>query len=227
MNKNWPDPSVWVSDLLHQLRELDAWFVTYEAIRSKRLILTQEDLDQRGIIEPVEPEVTHQYARAVSRVVEALEQLPPFSDGAGLIALKTLRMDIDALDDGSKPARLQPRSGTSNGSGNKGRRKAKANIVSYVLLLEEAGLENAAARDRVVRIFAEQGVKLSASTLFRWTEQIRGASPGDPDAPGLRIVTKNLDGWTSDPGWPFSPEEAEQIIKAVAAGTSISLAHTT
>jgi hypothetical protein len=227
VSEDWPNPSVWVSDLLHQLKGLDRWFVTYEAIRSKRLKLTQDDLDRRGIVEPVEPEVTHQYARAVSRVIEALEQLPPFAGGEGLTALKTLRMDIDALDEGSRPSRLQPRPGTSVGGTNKGRRKAKAHIVSYVLLLEETGLENAAARDIVARIFADNGVQISASSLFRWTEQVQGASSSDPDVTSRRVVARNLAEWKSDERWPFSPQDAEQIIRRIAAGTSISLAHTT
>jgi hypothetical protein len=160
-------------------------------------------------------------------VIEALEELPPFATGEGLIALKTLRMDLDALDEGSKPARLQPRPQTSVGAANRGRRKARAHIVSFVVLLEEIGLENAVARETVVRIFREHGTSLSPSTLFRWTEQVRGASEADPDAAGRRVLTRNLATWRADSRWPFSRVEAEEIIRTMAAGTSISLALTT
>lgn len=227
MAEGWPNPSDWISDLLNELKELDRVYLIYEGIRTKRLILTQDELDQLGIIEPVEPEVTHQYARVVSRIIESLETLPPFATGEGLAALRGLRFDLVSLDGGGVPDRLRPRSGTSRGGDNQGQRVAKAHMVAYVRLLEELGVSNAAARTTVATIFKREGFKVSASSLFRWAAEVCGADSSDPDAPGRERIEALLTEWKANPAWPFDREEAEELVRRAAAGTTISLAHTT
>jgi hypothetical protein len=227
MTKIWPDPSAWVSNLLHELKGLDAWFLTYEGIRSGRLHLTQDDLDRRGIIEPIEPEITHQYARTISRIIEALELLPPFATGEGLAALRALRYDLVSLDEGGTPDRIRPRPSTSKGGDNRGQRVAKAHIVSFVRLLEELDVRNKPARETVAAAFKAEGFRVSASSLTRWTDEIGGASSSDPNASGRRLVEAKLAEWKSDPTWPFSLVDAERMIRTAAAGVTISLAHTT
>ncbi|WP_426256064.1 hypothetical protein [Sphingomonas sp. DC2300-3] len=228
MSDQWPDPSEWITELQHHLKGLDAVFLTYEGIRTKRLSVTQDDLDKLGIQdERVQPEVTHQYARALSRVVEALEQLPPFATGEGLAALRALRLDLVSLDGGGTPDRLRPRPSTSKGGNNEGQRVAKAHMVAYVRLLEELGFSNAKAREHVAATFKRENLDVSASTLFRWAAEVCGAGPDDPHAPARRQVELMLAEWKSDPSWPFSSSEADQLIRRAAAGTTISLAHTT
>lgn len=227
MTDRWPDPSKWISDLQHQLKGLDTVFLTYEGVRTKRLALTQDDLDRLGIVEPVEPEVTHQYARALSRVIKALEQLPPFAAGEGLAALRGLRLDLVSLDGGGTPDRLRPRPSTSKGGDNQGQRVAKAHMVAYVRLLEELGLSGTKARDQVAQIFKRESFDVSASSLFRWSVEFAGADPGDPHSAGRRQIELMLSQWRSDPAWPFSTEEADRLIRRAAGGTTISLAHTT
>ncbi len=227
MTSKWPDPSDWVSDLQHQLKGLDTVFLIYEGIRTKRLMPTQDDLDRLGIVEPVESNVSHQYARALSRVIEALEQLPPFAAGEGLAALRGLRFDLVSLDGGGTPDRLRPRPSTSKGGDNAGQRIAKAHMVAYVRLLEELGCTNRKAREQVAGIFKRESFDVSASSLFRWATEICSADLDAPHAAGRRRVELMLSEWKADPTWPFSNEQADRLIRRAAAGATISLAHRT
>ena len=227
MTDAWPHPSVWVSDLLEELKGLDQWFLTYEGLRSGRLRMSQDERDRLDIVEPIEPMIPHQYARVVSRVVEALEKLPPFANGDGLAALKALRIDLNSLDEGGLPDRLRPRRSASVGGDNPGRRMAKAHIVSFVLLLKELGLKDKPARELVVEIFNNNGLPITASSLFRWVGNVCGASPNDLDGPGKRLVDRKLTEWKADARWPLTIDQATAIINSAAAGTTISLAYTT
>ncbi len=227
MADDWPNPSKWVSDLAKRLRDLDVIFLTLEGVRSGRLKVTQDEIDRLQIDMPVGPDVPHQYTRVISSVIDALEQLPAFATGQGLVALRALRFDLDALDEGGIPDRLTPRVETSSGGANRGQRFSMAYMVAHVRLLEELDVRNKPAREFVAAAFKAQGFRVSPQSLFTWATKIDGAEPGEPYAFGRGVIDRELARWRADPAWPFAVPDAQQLITNAAAGATIFVAHTT
>jgi len=221
----------WLPRLAKQLQDLDVIFLTLDRINSGTFRFSEEDEKCFGIEGDVAPDITHQYARVLSRIIDGLERLPEFSDGTGLVALRALQIDLVALDEGNNPRRLRPREGRSVGADNAGRRIAKANLVLCVRLLEEMNVSETQARIRVASIFAaaghrgKQGGPLSPGTVYNWRNEIM--SVDEVGSPGRRMIETELDKWKSNPAWPPSDEEATAFIERRAANPIFSLAHTT
>ncbi len=214
--------------LAKQLQDLDVIFLTLDRINSGTFRFSEEDEERFGLEGDVAPDITHQYARVLTRIIEALQTVPEFSDGAGLVALRALQLDLVALDEGNNPRRLQPREGRSVGADNAGRRIAKANLVLCVRLLEEMKVSETQARIRVASIFAaaghrgKQGGPLSPGTVYNWRNEIMSIG-----SPGRLMIETEIDKWKSSPSWPPSDEEATAFIQRRAANPIFSLAHTT
>jgi hypothetical protein len=223
----------WAETLATNLDSLDTVFLTLSDKAAGKLLFTEEEEARMGIDADVTPDLPHQYARVLSRLIEALGALPPFADGRGLATLQALRMDIVSLDEGSKPTRLQPRPGISTGADNQGRRIAKAHVVLCIRLLEEIGESGASARKRVAAIFAahghtgKQGGPLSPGTLIKWREDVCGANEGDADVAGRRMIEAELFRWRASPLWPPALDDALALVARRAANPVISLAMTT
>lgn len=119
----------WAERLADNLTSLDCVFSTLVDVQRRNLTLTQEEEERLGIQGAIDPcDLTHQTARSLSRVIEALGELPAFAEN-GLTALTALRNAIMALDDGNQPALLTPRKGVSLGQDNIGRRTYKAHLI--------------------------------------------------------------------------------------------------
>jgi hypothetical protein len=206
--------------LAHQLSELDRLFLKLERARTGASELTSEEEESDGIRSDG-ADIPHQYARMVSRVIEALEPLPEFKES--LLGLRTLRLDLYSLDGGHHPPRLnlpprEDRSGTSNG-----RQAYQANVILCVRLLEEVGFSKAASRKEVADIFAAAGHRgqqgrMSPNTLTRWREDVLARESG------RRYVESTIAGWKLAPQWPPSKDDALSYVKVRASNPTISLA---
>lgn len=217
-----PKISEAVDCLAARLAELDEIFMRLEDARTGRSKLTFEEEESCGIRSDG-ADIPHQYARMISRIIEALEALPQFQGGSGLIGLRALRLDLVTLDGGHYPPRLslppkEDRSGTSNG-----RQAYQANVILCVRLLEEIGFSGVSARKEVASIFASGGHRgqqgpMSPNTLTRWREDVLGREIA------RRFVDGKINAWKAAPQWPPSRENALLYVRKRANNPSISLA---
>lgn len=230
---DWPSPTVWVNDLSQSLRDLDTTFKGLDKIHRGASPFTSEEEDLIGSPDTTRADVTHQYTRVVTRLIDALRQLPPFAANEGLAALHALRFDLAALDDGNKPVRLRPREGVSVGADNVGKRTAKANAVLCVRLLECIGHSQTNALKLIADIFSAAGIRgkqgraLSTATLYRWHMEVCSADAASDDAAGRRFVNSELAKWKADPAWPPTESNALAYAHRKAADPIFSLALTT
>jgi hypothetical protein len=217
----------WSRALAERLAGHDDVFQALEEARQGKSKLSSEEIDALGISHDGS-DVIFQYARVVSRLLEALSGLPGFEDGRGLLTLTMLRFDLVALDEGSRPERLHPpRRETKQGTPAP-RRSYQAQVIECVILLEELGQSGYAARQSVADIFAKHGHRgsygdrLSPDTLTRWREAVM--APDGPYLAGRRMIERKLKRFKSEPGWPPSLEDALAYIERRARDRVISLA---
>lgn len=202
---------VWAETLAETLAGIDTIYSALGDMAAGRMTPTPEQEDEHGIIYPPDPsDLTHQTARALSRVLEALGDLPNFANGRGLIALTSLRTAIVALDDGSHPTLLAPRPRTSKGGDHVGKRAYKANVVLCIELLQAAGLNNSPARRFVAEAFSAAGHRgqgggsVSASTLFAWQRDLEPAE--------RKFVNKRLADFRASARWQGDIDGAKEWV---------------
>jgi hypothetical protein len=217
----------WARDLSKKLADLDQVFNLLEEVRFGRLSLTAEEEEAIGARQDG-GDIPHQYARVLTRLIDALERLPNFADGRGLLTLSTLRLDLMNLDEGNAAQRLTPRARHNPHGTPAGRRVYQAQVILCVRLLEEIGQSGSAAREKVAAIFSKHGHRgqqrgpLSPDTLTRWRESV--LAPDGPHLPGRRMIEQRLAEWKSHPGWPPSLEDALNYVEVRARRKAISLA---
>lgn len=222
-----PD-EVWAEELASKLAGLDEVFLLLENVRTGRSKLSSEEEEAFGASADG-ADIPHQYARVITRLIEALERLPEFADSRGLRTLQALRLDLYALDEGSRPQRLTPVARSERPGTIASMRVFQAQVILCVRLLEEIGLSGHAARSEVAAIFSkhghrgQQGDKLSPNTLFKWREAV--LAPDGPHLGGRRMIERKLNEWRTSEEWPPTPEGARAFIESRAANPSISLAH--
>ena len=72
-----PTETEWADRLATQLGGLDSVFSTLLDVQRRNLQLTQDEQEKLGIDDAVDPcDLTHQTARALTRVIDALGELP-------------------------------------------------------------------------------------------------------------------------------------------------------
>lgn len=220
------DTGEWARQLASQLADLDVIFTELDNARFGRFILDSNQEEALGVRHDG-ADIPHQYARVISRIIEGLQQLPPFADDKGLVTLHQLRFDLVSIDEGNTPQRLAPPSRDKRPGTSAGRRIYQAQVVLCVMLLVEIGLSDRAARSEVARIFSafghrgQQG-RLSSETLTRWRLAVLAAD-GDYIA-GRRMIERNLQEWKQSPMWPPSIEQALAFVAKRARNPIISLA---
>lgn len=216
----------WAESLLAQLSGLDEVFRILESARCGRSTMNADEENALGVRSDG-ADIPHQYARVLTRIIEALEVLPGFEDGRGLDALQALRLDLMALDEGNRAQRLTPVPRDSRPGTPVGRRVYMAQVILCVRLLEEIGCSGSNAREETARIFGEfkhrgqQGEKLSAETLTRWREAVLH---DEVHAAGRRMIDRKLRFWRADPNWPPSMKGIVAYISNRASRPVISLA---
>lgn len=219
--------SNWAEELASKLAAHDSMFIDLEAVRTGRSKLNSEEEEALGARSDG-ADIPHQYARIITRLLEALQQLPEFADGRGLRALKALQFDLHALDEGNKAQRLTPVPRDRRPGTPAGRRVYQAHVILCVRLLEELGFSSSVARAEVATIFSkhghrgQQGEDLSPETLTRWREAV--LAPDGPYLPGRRMVERELTKWRESDEWPCSIEQARAYIERKASEPRISLA---
>lgn len=217
----------WSKALASKLAGLDEEFVVFENARCGRSKLSADEEEKLGV-RTDGADLPHQYARVLTRIIDALGDLPAFQDGRGTVALHALRLDLIALDEGNKAQRLAPAPRHPRPGTPAGRRVYQAQVILCVRLLEEIGLSGSVARDETARIFGDhghrgqQGDRLSPETLTRWRELVLDRD--GMHAAGRRMIERKLKAWQADPAWPPTLEEVRQFIANRATRPVISLA---
>jgi hypothetical protein len=217
----------WSVGLADKLADLDRVFSLLEEVRLGRISLTADEEESIGARQDG-GDIPHQYARILTRVIEALELLPQFADGRGLLALSMLRLDLMNLDEGNTAQRLSPAFRENRPRTPAGRRVYEAQVILCVRLLEEIGESRSAAREKVAAIFSKHGHRgqqrgpLSSETLTRWREAV--LAPDGPHLAGRRMIEASLARWKGYSTWPPSLEQALAYVDARARRKAISLA---
>lgn len=85
----WPPPTQWVSYLSNSLCAIDTLFLSLNAINRGNAPFPADEGESIGVAGDVQSDITHQYARILSRLINSLRSLPPFADGTGLAARYT------------------------------------------------------------------------------------------------------------------------------------------
>ena len=178
----WNDPVDWVSRLNGKLVALDTQYQAIAQIRRMRF-----DPDGTGNADLIDGDpqsnATLTAAAALAAVVAALKEIPTFQGTVGLTALTDLGLALADLDQGLRPAMLQPRPDVKASTDGSGRRMIKAHVVLCVELLELAGVKNSKARRDVGAIFARHGYKgrkggpVSAQSIYEWQASVAKHGP--------------------------------------------------
>jgi len=222
-----PSFEEWADELASKLADLDAVFALLEDIRLGRHALTSDEEEAFGARQDG-GDIPHQYARVITRLIDALSGLPQFEDERGFLALSTLRLDLMSLDEGNTAQRLSPAQQESRPGTPTGRRVYQAQIILCVRLLEEIGQSGSFAREKVAEIFTQyghrgqQGGALSPETLTRWREAVM--APDGQHLAGRRMIEKRISEWKANGDWPPSLDQALAFVEVRAKRKAISLA---
>lgn len=205
------------------LSDLDALYLACIEIERGTSNRTQQEEEELGIIGAVQEEqYTLLSAKLAVHISDALEELPAFRGGAGLVLLKALRNALVDLNYGGVGRLVTPSRAGRLGEDRATLNSYKANAVFCVCLLEKGGFNNSQARAKVASILNEKGhrwkdgEKLNASTLYRWQRKFTRDKPTEMVRPFRTYIEKKLLSVRTELGSPLSKSKAEKYVCGMA-----------